>query len=123
MGITICRSSALGEVSASIEDLLGIPLKSQRWMVDNSELPFKEYATIGETDLQSGDVINVVHGGVALIDLPDAFELTLTSARHRMDVMTSCSFIQKFKIQTNLQEGWLYYEPWRKSECDKYLFD
>lgn len=123
--ITTCKSSSPQEVSASIEDVVGIPLKNQRWMVDCSEIFFQEYATIGETDLQSGDRITVMHGGFALVDLPDAFEMILTSARNRGKYLhvSSCNFIWTHKIQVNSQEAWMYYEPWRKHDCDKYLFD
>jgi len=123
--ITTCKSSSPQEVSASIEDFVGIPFKNQRWMVDCTEILFQEYATIGETDLKSGDRITVMHGGFALVDLPDAFETILTSARNRMNQVpvSSCNFIRTHKIQVNSQEEWMYYEPWRKHDCDKYLFD
>lgn len=122
--VTTCSSESLQEVSASIEELLGIPSNCQRWLVESNEVSFQQSLTIGDTNLQSGDQITLMHSGFTpLVDLPEAFSLDLTSVRQQFHTGYSSAFTILYKICANTQEGWLYFEPWRKSDHDKYLFD
>lgn len=122
--LSTSSSASAQEVSASIEDLLGIPSKSQRWLVDSNEIPFQQSLTMSDTNLQAGDHITVMHCGFTpLVDLPDAFKLTLTSVRQRFHTGYSSAFTVIYQIAGSIQEGWLYFEPWRKNDHDKLLYD
>merc|ERR1719277_1941944 len=76
------------------------------------------------TGLRTGDHITVMNNGfVPLVTLPNAFVLNLTSIRERFPGGYSSAFTILYKISGSLSDEWLYFEPWRKNDHDKFLFD
>merc|ERR1712194_15524 len=68
-----------------------------------------------------GTVMN--NGFVPLVTLPNAFVLNLTSIRERFPGGYSSAFTILYKISGSVSDEWLYFEPWRKNDHDKLLFD
>jgi len=117
-------SAPLQEVLATIEGLIGVPANSQQWLVGCNEVSLQQGMTLADTMLHHGDRITVVHSGfVPLVDLPDSFDLKLTSVRQRLQSWYSSSFTVIYKIRAKLAEGFMEFEPWRKNDHDKYVYD
>merc|ERR1711988_1606881 len=99
---------------------LGVPVSCQHWFVGDNEVFFQQALKIADTGLQDGDQVTVLHNGFASLKaLPDAFILELTSIREKIRTNYSSAFIILYKIKANASEGWLHFEPWRKSDHDK----
>jgi hypothetical protein len=123
---TLCTRSSTSpqDLCADIATVFGIPACSQQWLLGDTEVPFRSAPTMADTRLASGSVITVVHDGFApLLPLPDIFELNLTSVRQRLHSRCSSAFTILYQIQAKLADNWLYFEPWRKNDHDKLLFD
>merc|ERR1719240_363847 len=119
--LTVSSTASPQEVSAAIEQLLGIPSRSQQWLVESNPVSFQEAPTVTAAGLQSGDKVTIVHGGFTpLVELPGAFSFELKTVRERQ---CSSAFRMLHKISASISENWLHYEPWRKNDHDKFLFD
>jgi hypothetical protein len=122
--LSIRTTASPREVCVAIEELLGIPSHSQQWLRHSKEIWFQKLATMADTGLNSGDQITVMNNGfVPLVPLPNSFVLNLTSIRQRFRGRYSSSFTVLYKIRGSLSAEWLYFEPWRKNDHDKLLFD
>jgi len=112
------------EVKARVEGLLGIPPGCQQWLLACSELKIADEASMASLDLKSGDCITVIHSGfVPLQPLPDAFSLELNSARYQLHSPCSSAFPVIYKICVHFGERWMSFEPWRRNDHDRYLYD
>jgi len=123
--LAICSSATLHEARLAIEELIGVPATSQRWLVGEDVVVFKAASTIAQTKVRSGDQITVLHAGFApLVPLPDTFDLKLTSVHERMKTRSiSSSFTILYKITADIPEGVMVLEPWRKNDHDRLVFD
>merc|ERR1711920_293895 len=122
--LSICTTASPQEACVAIEELLGIPSRSQQWLLHSKEIMFQKLATMADTGLNSGDHITVMNNGfVPLVPLPNAFALNLASIRQRLSRSYSSAFTILYKIRGSLSDEWLYFEPWRKNDHDKLLFD
>eukprot|EP00416_Gambierdiscus_australes_P028991 CAMPEP_0171083508 /NCGR_PEP_ID=MMETSP0766_2-20121228/17751_1 /TAXON_ID=439317 /ORGANISM="Gambierdiscus australes, Strain CAWD 149" /LENGTH=322 /DNA_ID=CAMNT_0011540941 /DNA_START=69 /DNA_END=1037 /DNA_ORIENTATION=+ len=120
--VSTCSSAFVEELRVSIEALLGVPAASQQWLLDHSEVALQKASTLGDTPLRPGDRITVLHSGyVPLAPLPEVFELTLTSVRSSSYCSSAFSII--LKIRAHSSEGWLEFEPWRKNDHDRFVYD
>lgn len=122
--LSICTTASPQEACVAIEELLGIPSQSQQWLRHSEEIILHKLATMADTGLSSGDQITVMNNGfVPLVTLPNAFVLNITSIRERFRGGYSSAFTILYKISGSLSDEWLYFEPWRKNDHDKLLFD
>lgn len=122
--LSVCGSTRLEEVRVAIEGLIGIPADSQQWLVETDEVPCQEDSTLADTEVCQGDRITVVHMGfVALAPLPDSFHLRLTSARERFGRRYSSAFDIRLEISGSVPDGRMRFEPWRKSDHDRFEWD
>mmetsp|Transcript_53237 Transcript_53237/g.105795 ORF Transcript_53237/g.105795 Transcript_53237/m.105795 type:complete len:329 (-) Transcript_53237:271-1257(-) len=113
-----------GEVKARVEGLLGIPAGSQRWLVELEELKVADGASVASLNLKSGARVTVIHSGfVPLQPLPNAFSLELKSVRFQLHSRYSSGFTSIYKICGHFAERWMSFEPWRKNDHDRYLYD
>lgn len=120
----MCKATSMNRVCYSIESLVGIPAKSQVWLVNNEEVPLQQATTLGDTNICDGDRITVVHAGFEpLVPLPEFFKLSLTSVRERLHRGYSSAFTIVYKIEANIPEGRMSIEPWRKNDHDKTVYD
>eukprot|EP00930_Biecheleria_cincta_P082595 TRINITY_DN72304_c0_g1_i1.p1 TRINITY_DN72304_c0_g1~~TRINITY_DN72304_c0_g1_i1.p1 ORF type:complete len:329 (+),score=39.79 TRINITY_DN72304_c0_g1_i1:49-987(+) len=122
--LSVCSGTSVERVCFSIQSLVGIPARSQVWLVNNEEVPLQQATTLVDTNICDGDRITVVHAGFEpLVPLPDFFELTLTSVRERFGRRYSTAFVIVYKIEANIPEGRMIIEPWRKNDHDRTVYD
>lgn len=123
---TLCLQHhlAAGEAKARVEGLLGIPAAFQQWLVACEELKVADGSLVASLDLKSGDCITVIHSGfVPLQPLPSAFCLELNSVRYQLQKRYSSQFVAIYKICVHFGERWMSFEPWRKNDHDRFLYD
>lgn len=122
--LSTCSSVSPQEARIAIEELLGVPAASQQWLLDTTEVSLQSALTMADTGLKSGDQITVIHDAFTpLRQLPDTFALGLTSIRQKIRTGYSSAFSILYKFKASISENWLYFEPWRKNDHDKILFD
>lgn len=117
-------ASPIQEVLRAVEEVVDVPANCQQWLVDSQEIALHHISTVADTSLRNGDRVTVVHTGfVPLVDIPTAFNLTLTSVRSRFRSPCSSAFTMIYKIRGSAAEGTMHFEPWRKNDHDRISYD
>jgi hypothetical protein len=122
--LSTTSSASIEGVRVTIEKLIGVPNDYQQWVVDDEEVPLQNCNTFADTQIRHGGLITVAHTGcMGLARMPEAFHLTLTSARERFDSRFSSAFTIVYEVFANVPEGRMRLEMWRKNDHDKWVYD
>lgn len=120
--LSMPMSSGVEDLLAAAEALLGMPAHAQRWLRGEEVLALDKATKLVDAPLHSGDAITVVR--YSSLALPDQFELTLTSVRHRrIRTGASSAFGLCYVVRGNIPDQKLEVQPWRKNDHDVILYD
>lgn len=120
--LPVNASMTCEELRQAIQEHLGIDADHQVWHANGKRL--KLYSSQRLEVLTGTSLMTVLRCEPALKPLPQRFALRFTSARRRLvRARFPSRFVIEYRIQADVKQGILLFEPWRKNDHDVMTFD